>query len=215
MADNNVVTNDSEAVSQLATLAKPNIQVKFTRSGREVDENLAPYDWKAGGGGGSLGIWHYTKGAQEAWKVFGTRTPLSNLRKYYNKASTAQLPMGNMTPLLLEATVKNLDNGTTSDGFVLITEWISGAFFQQSKTGQHLTNAMKTGEVPAGKTSVDYQKITRGVEAAKEMAYLYDCQGFIRGGGGFTQPVVFVDINWHATSSTGVDGMLDDLANWK
>ena len=123
-----------------------------------MDEKLAPYDWKAGGGGGSLGLWHYTKGTQEAWKVFGTRAPLDNLQKYYKKASTAQLPMGNMTPLLLEATVTDLDKKTTSEGFVLIAEWINGAFFQQSKTGQRLINAMKTGKVPAGKTSADYQK---------------------------------------------------------
>ena len=55
-------------------------------------------------------------------------------------------------------------------------------------------------------------RINRGIDAARVMRYLYDCQGFIRKGN--AQPIAFIDINWHPTSASGVNDMQKDFDAW-
>lgn len=111
-----------------------------------------------------MGIWHYTKdGVNEAWKVLKTKNDqattkkLATMEKAYGKASGSKVPMGKITPLLLRTTITYVDTKKTSTGIVLITEWVSGTWFQQSKLGKHLKHAMTVAGVPAGKASDAYK----------------------------------------------------------
>ena len=158
---------------------------------------------------------------------------MPTLQGYYQKATAAQLPMGNMTPLIVKAEVtdSNQTPARKTDGFLVITEWFNGTFFQQSRATNRLTTALNRETISHDPLSVDCQRwgthllvlivqtywhsvfrINRGIDAARVMRYLYDCQGFIRKGN--AQPIAFIDINWHATSTSGVDDMQKDFDTW-
>ena len=110
----------------------------------------------------------------------------------------------------------------------MITEWFNGTFFQQSKVNR-LTAALNRENISHNRNDPDCQRwgshhvvsigptdgvfrIERGIGAARAMKYLSDCQGFIRKG--HTQPIAFIDINRHTTSSTGVESMQEDFNKW-
>ena len=106
--ENAVRSNHSIDLLPAPLVLGKNVQVKLKRSGKDLTVNLDKNDWNKPGGGGSLGTWHYTTNAQEAWKVFASTdgaTTIAKLQKDYKEAKTADLPMGNMFPLIVEAEV--------------------------------------------------------------------------------------------------------------
>lgn len=94
----------------------------------------------------ALGIW---KVQEQAWKVYSKRTVYDDLSADYHRAAVdAGLPMGN--PQFREGTVKR-GSGAATDGFVLITEWMTGINFQ--KTQASFKAALTKEKVPKDKNT--------------------------------------------------------------
>ena len=157
--ENAVRSNHSIDLLSAALVAGRNVQVTFTRDGRQLTVNLNNYNWTDPGGGGSLGTWHYTTNAQEAWKVFAGTSAMATLQGYYQRATAAQLPMGNMSPLLVRAQVTDSNQipARTTEGLLVITEWFNGTFFQQSKVNR-LTAALNRENISHNRNDVDCQR---------------------------------------------------------
>jgi len=107
----------------------------------------------------AIGIW---KVGNKAWKVYGRRKTLDDLREDYSRAAIyAGLPMGN--PSFVEGQVKVGANAPTN-GFVLVTEWMVGTNFQ--KTVASFKAALSKESVPKDKSDTDYKRVQGGCVAA-------------------------------------------------
>ena len=99
----------------------------------------------------ALGLWQV---GDQAWKVYRTRNVLADLSADYARAAVdAGLPMGR--PQFREGKVKQ-GTAAASDGFVLITEWMTGTNFQ--KTVASFRSALTRENVPKDRNNTDYRR---------------------------------------------------------
>ena len=181
----------------------------------------------------ALGIWH---DGNFAWKIYTTTVQLGKLSDDYNRAGVAGLPMG--SPKFIQGSVKQGTDKST-EGFALVTRWLSGTEFNFHKPPKPFKTALRTQNISHRKSSQDYKRQVSidihllfssqliiylssrilGGCTSENIVGLQDAQGFVQAG--VFEPIAFFDIHtsWnsqtkHFGHSEQAQSLMDDITNW-
>jgi len=182
--------------------------------GKEVTQILRWADRIASREG--LGLWHV---GNYAWKIYTTTAQFERLRDDYNRAGVHGLPMGQ--PRFQQGSVQRGTNQPTQ-GFALIVNWMTGAFFDFHTPPRPLRSALQAQNISHSRSSTDYKRsvftsmvlyfclsryphprIKGGCDSANIVG-LQDCQGYVRAGA--YEPIAFIDVHTSWNPQTGKFG---------
>ncbi|KAM6495387.1 hypothetical protein JOM56_008093 [Amanita muscaria] len=160
----------------------------------------------------ALGVW---REANKAWKIYATTAQLAKLFADYHRASVNGLPMG--YPVFEQGTVQQ-GTGRLTQGFALVTNWLTGTEFNFHRPPKHLRTALTTQRISHSRSSQDYKRIRAACISASKVG-LQDCQGYVQAGA--FEPITFLDIHtsWNPQMkqfgpSRHTADLLVDLDNW-
>ena len=162
------------AMEELMALPDLKLPVTFTSDDGTITKKFTDKPDKGGEGY----VWHVDN---EAWKVFTNRDTYDKKFNDCEAAKAAGLPMGGdpkQYPYFKKGTVTQ-GNGTTSEGFLIVSWWLSGRRFF-GKIRKSFKAALKEQTISHSKGDAKYQKYVHSSCSVLSLPKLFQGQSWVR-----------------------------------